>query len=96
MLCLALGGVCLQVVIGERLDEVERLTLAVLCLHLGVACGPGWFVSVSVYISCDACGRCCVSSWCGTGICGISGVFPWVVSGCECCVLLLGVCLSKL
>ena len=25
-----------------------------------------------------------------------SGVFPWVVSGCECCVLLLVVCVSKL
>ena len=34
MLCLALGGVCLQVVIGEREDEEERLTLAVLCFYL--------------------------------------------------------------
>ena len=75
MLCLALGGVCLQVVIGERRDKVERLTLAVLCLHLGVACGPGWFVSVSVSISCNACGRCCVSPWSGTGICCV-----WCVS----------------
>ena len=25
-----------------------------------------------------------------------SGVFPWVVSVCECCVLLLEVCVSKL
>ena len=32
MLCLALGGVCLQVAIGERDNEVERLTLAVLCV----------------------------------------------------------------
>ena len=52
-LCLALGGVCLQVVIRAREDEVERLTLAVLCLYLGVACGPGWFVSMSVSISCQ-------------------------------------------
>ena len=35
MLCLALGGVCFQVVIGDREDEEERLTLAVLCFHLG-------------------------------------------------------------
>ena len=27
---------------------------------------------------------------------GVSGVFPWVVSGCECCVLLLEVCVCKL
>ena len=26
----------------------------------------------------------------------VSGVFPWVVSGCECCVLLLEVCVCKL
>ena len=25
-----------------------------------------------------------------------SGVFPWVVSACECCVLLLEVCVCKL
>ena len=25
-----------------------------------------------------------------------SGVFPWVVSGCECCVLLLEVCVCRL
>ena len=81
MLCLGLGGVCLQVVIGERDDEVERLTLSVLCLYLGVACGPGWVVFVSVSVSCDACGRCCVSPWCGTGIC------------CVCCVSVGGVSL---
>ena len=39
MLCLALGGVCLQVVIGEREDVVEWLTLAVLYLYFGF---PGW------------------------------------------------------
>ena len=75
MLCLALGCVCLQVVIGERVDVVERLILAVLCLHLGVACFPGWFVSVSVSITCNACGRCCVSPCCGTEICCV-----WCVS----------------
>ena len=26
----------------------------------------------------------------------VSGVFPWVVSVCECCVLLLEVCVCKL
>ena len=26
----------------------------------------------------------------------VSGVFPWVVSGGECCVLVLEVCVSKL
>ena len=26
----------------------------------------------------------------------VSGVFPWVVSGCECCVLLVEVCVCKL
>ena len=26
----------------------------------------------------------------------VSGVFPWVVSVCECCVLLLEACVSKL
>ena len=26
---------------------------------------------------------------------GVSGVFPWVVSACECCVLLLEVCVCK-
>ena len=26
----------------------------------------------------------------------VSGVLPWGVSGCECCVLLLEVCVSKL
>ena len=52
----------------ETMKKVEWLTLTVLCLHLGVACCPGWIVSVSVSISCNACGRCCVSPWCGTGI----------------------------
>ena len=27
---------------------------------------------------------------------GVSGVFPWVVSGGECCALLLEVCVCKL
>ena len=26
----------------------------------------------------------------------VSGVFPWVLSDCECCVLLLEVCVCKL
>ena len=33
MLCLALGGVCVQVVFGEREDEEERLTLSVLYFY---------------------------------------------------------------
>ena len=33
----------------ETMKKVEWLTLSVLCLHLGVACFPGWFVSVSVF-----------------------------------------------
>ena len=41
MLRLALGGVCLQVVIGEREDEVERLTLAVLYLYFDFPGGGG-------------------------------------------------------
>ena len=52
----------------EREDEGERLTLGVSCSHVGFACFPGWFVSVSVSISYDACRRCCVSPWCGTVI----------------------------
>ena len=67
VLCLCLE-VCVCKLWLERYDEVEWLTLAVLCLYVGVACGPGWFVSVSVSISCNACGRCCVSPWRGTGI----------------------------
>ena len=60
MLCLCFLEVCvLQVcVIGEEtLDEVRKgeADPGCLCLHLGVACGPGWFVSVSVSISCNAC-----------------------------------------
>ena len=79
----------------EREDEVERLTQSVSCLHLGVACGPGWFV-LCVFPS--------VVMLVGGVVCHpgaalesvLSGVFPWVVSGCECCVLLLEVCVCKL
>ena len=47
--------------------------------YCGVACVPGWFVSVCVSISCNACGRCWVSPWCGTGIgwCQLVSVVSW-------------------
>ena len=75
--CVLLLEVCVCRLRLEREDEVERLTLSGLCLHLGVACGPGWFVSVSVSISCDAYRRSCVSPWCDAGIC----CFWWVSVG---------------
>ena len=65
----------------ESEDEVERLTLAVLCVQLCVACFPGWFVPVSVSISCNDCGRCCVSPWFGTGLCCFWCVFVGGVRG---------------
>ena len=95
MLCLALGGVCLQVVIRERDDEVERLTLAVLCLHLVLlvvldGLYPCVFSSLVMVVGGVVCRPGAVLESVA------SGVFPWVVSGCECCVLLLEGCLSKL
>ena len=76
--------------------KFKRLTLSVFCFYLGVACGPGWFVCVCLLPS--------LAMLVGGVVChpgavlesGVSGVFPWVVSECECCVLLLEVCLSKL
>ena len=80
----------------EREDEVERLrlTLSVLCLHLGVACFRGWCVPYMLPSLVMLVG----GVVCHPGVVlesVVSGVFPWVVSACECCVLLLEVCVSK-
>ena len=95
MLCLALGGVCLQVVIGEREDEVERLT------------GRFYVCTFVLLVVLDGLYPCLLPSrvmLVGGVVCHpgavlesvVSGVFPWVVSECECCVLLLEVCVRKL
>ena len=94
MLCLALGGVCLQVVIGER----RRSRVA----------DPGCFVFVPwcCLWSWTVCIRVCSSlvMLVGGVVCRpgavlesvVSGVLPWVVSASECCVLLVEVCVCKL
>ena len=95
MLCLALGGVCLQVVIGER----RRSRVA----------DPGCFVFAPwmLLVVLDGLYPCLFPSLVmlvGGVVCPpgavlesvVSGVFPWVVSVCEYCVLLLEECVGKL
>ena len=79
----------------EREDEVERLTQAVLCctlLLLVVLDGlyPCLFPSLVMLVGAVVCQPDAVLESVA------SGVFPWVVSDCECCVLLLEVCVCKL
>ena len=79
----------------EREDEVERLTLAVWCLHLGVACFldglyPCLLPSLVMLVGGVVCHPGAVLESV------VSVVFPWVVSVRECCVLVLEVCVCKL
>ena len=80
----------------ERDDEkVEKLTLSVLCLHLGVfvfrdGLYPCLLPSLVMLVGGVVCHPGAVLESV------VSGVFPWVVSECECCVLLLEVCVCKL
>ena len=95
MLCLARGGVCLQVVIGERRRRCREadpgcfmfapwMLLVVLdglypCLFPSLVMLVGGVVRQPGAV---------LESF-------VCGVFPWVVSVCECCVLLLPVCVCK-
>ena len=96
MLCLALGGVCLQVVIGERRRRCREAD-------------PGCFMFAPwmLLVVLDGLYPCLFSPLVmvvGGVVCCpgavlesvVSGVFPWAVSECECCVLLLEVCVCKL
>ena len=93
---LALGGVCLQVVIGERRQRCREAD-------------PGGLVFVPwcCLLVLDGLYSCLLPSLVmlvGGVVCDpgavlesvVSGVFPWVVSECECCVLLLEMCVCKL
>ena len=92
MLRLALGGVCLQVVIGERRRRCREAD-------------PGCFMFAPwmLLVVLDGLYLCLFPSLvmlvggvvCHSGLVlesVASGVFLWVVSDCECCVLLLEVC----
>ena len=95
MLCLALGGVSFLVVLGERKDEVERLTLTALCLHLVLLLFlDRWYSCLFPSLVMRVGGVVCHPGAVLESV--VSGVFPWVVSEGECCVLLLEVGLSKL
>ena len=79
----------------ERDDEVERLTLAILCVTLVLLVfldgfSPCLFPSLEMLVG----GVVCHSGLVLESV--VSVVFPWGVSGCECCVLLLEVCVCKL
>ena len=96
MLCLALGGVCLQVVIGERrrrCREADPGCLVFAPWMLVVLCDglyPCLFSSLVMLVGGVVCHPGAVLEYV------VSDVCPWVVSECECCVLLLEVCVCKL
>ena len=78
----------------EREDEGERLTLSVLCLHLCLLVLDGLypcvFPSLAMLVGDVVCHHGAILESV------VSGVFPWVVSGSECGVLLLDVCVCRL
>ena len=95
MLCLALGGVCLQVVIGER--RGSRVADPGCFVFVPWCCLWSWMVCIHVCFH-------LLSMLVGDVVCHhgavlesvVSGVFPWMVSASECCVLLLEVCVCRL
>ena len=96
MLCLALGGVCLQVVIGERQRRCREADPGCFvfapwrCLLVLDGLYPCLFPSLVMLVG----GVVCLPGAVLDSV--ASGVFPRVVSECECGFLLLEVCVCRL